>query len=299
MSINKRDGLCSIGVFYDGNYFLHISNYYNYVHARKARLSIAGLHQFIIDKVSVIEGRDSSLCRITDAHYFRSRLNARAASKRANQLFYDRAFDDILTNMGIITHYLPVRQLSEKRDERDLSVWLAMEAYEQSLLKQFDVFVLISANGDYQPLVRKINTLGTKVLLLSWDFEFENDEGERVVTKTSQDLLGEVSFHIPMFDASDHPPEGEEEVYESLFMKVNQAIPVENGEEGRFRSEVMSLKSGYGFIRYPNNNLFFHHSDVLNIDFEELYEGDKVEFRVDKNERGEDVAKDVLLLDED
>ena len=39
--------MIKIGVFYDGNYFLHVSNYYNYDHPRQRRLSITGLHKFI------------------------------------------------------------------------------------------------------------------------------------------------------------------------------------------------------------------------------------------------------------
>ncbi len=46
-----QDKLIRVGVFYDGNYFLHVSNYYNYEHIRKRRLSISGLHEFIRHQV--------------------------------------------------------------------------------------------------------------------------------------------------------------------------------------------------------------------------------------------------------
>ncbi|MEX1187886.1 MAG: cold-shock protein, partial [Bacteroidia bacterium] len=35
--INQQNGVTRIGVFYDGNYFLHVSNYYNYFHERRRR----------------------------------------------------------------------------------------------------------------------------------------------------------------------------------------------------------------------------------------------------------------------
>ncbi len=41
-----------VGVFYDGNYLLHASNYYNYIHGRRNRLSINGLHSFIRNQFS-------------------------------------------------------------------------------------------------------------------------------------------------------------------------------------------------------------------------------------------------------
>ena len=297
MSIKGKADVCSIGVFYDGNYFLHVSNYYNYVHTKKARLSIAGLHKYIISKVAEMESRKAEHCKIVDSHYFRSRLSARSARKRGNQLFYDRAFDDILMSQGIITHYLLQNEIpGSKKNDRDLSTWLAMEAFEQTLLKQFDVLVLISADGDYQPLIRKINTQGTRCTVLSWDFEYENEEGERIVTKTSQELLQEASYHISMYEAIE---DEQEQLADALFIKNVTATKVSNGEGDLYRSEVMSLKTGYGFIRHPNNNLFFHYTDLQNSEFSTVYEGDSVEFRIEKNERGDDVAKDVFLLDED
>jgi len=65
-----------IGVFYDGNYFLHVSNYYKYSHEKKNRLSLSGLHRFIRNKTAELCGVDEHLCHIVDAHYFRGRVNA-------------------------------------------------------------------------------------------------------------------------------------------------------------------------------------------------------------------------------
>lgn len=43
--MNRIDNtLLRVGVFYDGTYFSHVSNYYLYQHERKARLSIEGCH---------------------------------------------------------------------------------------------------------------------------------------------------------------------------------------------------------------------------------------------------------------
>ena len=72
-----------IGVFYDGNFLLHASNYYNYIHPVKRRLSVSGLHQFILRRVAEEEHIDPMWCQITEAHYFRGRLNAAEAAQRA------------------------------------------------------------------------------------------------------------------------------------------------------------------------------------------------------------------------
>lgn len=301
MSANKKS-LIRIGVFYDGNYFFHVSNYYNYAHERKSRLSISGLHNFVREYVADMEGTEKRYCQIVDAHYFRGRLSAREASQRGNQLYYERVFDDVLMSEGIITHYLPLRHVGGRREEKGIDVWLALEAFELTLFKKFDVVVFIASDGDYVPLMRKLNTLGTRVMVLSWDFEYTDHEGNNNVTRTSQDLLEEVTYPIAMHDVIDKGLRKNDSVISNLFVSsevrngnyLPKVLPQTDGEVSR--SEILAIKNGYGFIRFPPNNLFFHYSDVEDIDFNELMEGDPVEFEIGENSEGEPVAKNVRLL---
>ncbi|HIS33566.1 MAG TPA: NYN domain-containing protein [Candidatus Avirikenella pullistercoris] len=285
-----------IGVFYDGNFFLHTSNYYNYIHPQKRRLSINGLHQFIRYKVAEEEGIDVKDCRIVEAHYFRGRLNASDASQRGNQLYNDRVFDDILMSEGVSTHYLPLRNFFGRKEERGIDVWLALEAYELSLFRKLDVVVLVASDTDYVPLVRKLSSIGVKVVLLSWEFEYTSEEGKKVVTKTSHELLNLVSYPIPMHDLIVAGLDKGDELIESLF--VNDFKEGGSFEGHKEISEILSLKNGYGFIKYPNNNLFFHYQNVIG-DFTELQVGDTVEFVLDKNSEKQDIAKNVRKIDPD
>jgi cold shock CspA family protein len=59
------------------------------------------------------------------------------------------------------------------------------------------------------------------------------------------------------------------------------------------------MKNGYGFIKYPPNNLFFHASDMINADFQDLREGDPVEFSLGLNRDNDEVAKRVKLIFDD
>ncbi len=346
MQQSRRTKLTRIGVFYDGNYFLHVSNYYNYSHERRSRISISGLHAFIRSQVADSEDTDKNLCQIVDAHYFRGRLNAHEASQRGNQLFYDRLFDDILMSEGVVTHYLPVKTYQGYRQEKGIDVWLALETYELATYKEFDVVVLITADGDYVPLIRKLNTLGTRVMVLSWDFEYLNDEGEKMVTRTSQDLLEEVSYPVPMHEIIDNRLKKNDSMIRDLFVKqqprtdapprqfyqntaangngngngngvYQQNFTTDNlplllpGEsEGdddmqpdfdnpdeRHVSTVRSLKTGYGFINWPPNNLFFHYTSVTAGDFNDFQVDDEVSFRLGKNNEGKDIAIDVQVVE--
>lgn len=293
-----------IGVFYDGNYFYHVSNYYNYVHERQGRISIAGLHDFIRHKASDFEGNtDYRHCHIVDAHYFRGRLNAAEASQKGNQLYYERVFDDILMSEGVATHYLPVKSINGQRQDKDVDVWLALEAFELAFYKRFDILVLIASDGDYVPLVRKLNSLGTRVMLLSWDFEFCDDFGNQKVTRTSQDLLDVATYPIAMHELI-NSNESEKQLVSTLFVPKDVSnfsrktyTEADYGNEDVHESIILSLKTGYGFIKYPPTNLFFHFQSVNGCDFYDLQSGDMVRFRIARNEKGEDVAIDVELVD--
>lgn len=305
--ITQNNNLIRIGIFYDGNYFHHVSNYYNYVHDRKSRISIAGLHRFIRSQVAQEESIDTRECQIVEAHYFRGRLNARDASQRGNQLYYDRVFDDILISEGVIAHYLPIKSFNGHRTEKGVDVWLALDAYEKAITKKFEIIVLIASDGDYVPLIRKLNGLGTRVMVLSWDFEYTTEEGHKIVTRTSQDLLEEVTYPIAMNEIIDNRVRRNDPLVSNLFVQVDFVAPKPTSQAykdaglvagERKTSTVHSLKVGYGFIAFPPNNLFFHYTSLEDIDFNELREGDLVEFVVDYNDHGEPVAKQVKFLGE-
>jgi len=323
MTNNKDLSLTRIGVFYDGNYFLHVSNFYNYSHERKSRLSISGLHHFIKNHVAQQEGTDERLCQIVDAHYFRGRLNANEASEQENSLLYDRIFDDILMSEGVTTHYLPVKTKNGIRHEKGIDVWLALEAFELAFYKRFNVLVLIASDGDYVPLIRKLNTLGTRVMVLSWDFEYTNSYGKQMTTRTSQDLLEEVTYPVAMHEIIDNRVKKNDPLIAGLFVpkktermftkqrvsepsktekpslpnKPNETSTTALTSGGKKTSTIKGLKDGFGFINNQPKDAFFFHSSLVDYDFNDLEVGDKVEFKVEILEDGRYVAKEIKVVE--
>ena len=291
--MNSPCGSCRIGVFYDGNFLLHASNYYNYIHPVKRRLSQGGLHNFIRHRVAEEEGIEPSKCQIAQAHYFRGRLNAAEAAQRGNQLYNDRVFDDILMSEGIQPHYLPLRNLQGKKEERGIDVWLSLEAYELAMTGRIDTVVLIVSDTDYTPLMRKLTGLGLRIMLLSWEFEYVNDDGVKMVTKTSHELLSLATYPVAMHDVINYGVQQNNPLISEMFVAPD---PSRQAREQTFEtSEILSLKNGFGFIKYPNNNLFFHYQDVVG-EFADLNVGDPVEFTIEQNQQKQDVAKNVRKL---
>jgi uncharacterized LabA/DUF88 family protein/cold shock CspA family protein len=299
-----------VGVFYDGSYYTHVSNYYNYVHPHRRRLHIGGLHDFIRHQLAEREGTEPNLCHIIDAHFFRGRFAAREAMEKPNQLYYDRVFDEVLMYNGVQPHYLPLRDLAGRKKEKGIDVLMALETYELCMLKRYDVVVLIASDSDHVPLVRKLHALGCKTMLLGWDFEFTDEvSGELQTTRTSRDLWNEVSYPLQMTElVEDGLKEGDAVVKEMFVTKDPNKDPMLEPANGaaaptvdsseRHRSTVMSLFPSYGFIRYPDNNLFFLHEDVEHPTFADLLVGDEVEFNLAVNSRGQRVARHVKRLED-
>lgn len=295
-----------IGVFYDGSYFSHVSNYYNYVHPHRRRIHIGGLHDFVKHMVAEREGTKPNLCHIIDSHFFRGRFTAREANEKANQLYHDRVFDDVLMYNNVQTHYLPLKDTEGRKKEKGIDVLMALETYELCMLKRYDVVALVASDGDHVPTVRKLHALGCKTMLLGWDFEFTDSEtGVQVATRTSMDLWNEVSYPLQMHDLVDEGLKEDDQVVRELFVmreSVNRdheeqfSTMADEDPDARHTSTIMSIMNGYGFIRFPDNNLFFLRDDLEDIDFNDLHIGDPVEFGLAVNNRGQRVARAIKRI---
>jgi cold shock CspA family protein/uncharacterized LabA/DUF88 family protein len=299
--MENRESVIKIGVFYDGNYFLHVSNYYNYFHPKRRRISISGLHNFIKHYIAQEMGVDKRLCHVVDAHYFRGRMSAYEASQRGNQLYNDRLFDDVLMSESVVTHYFPARSKGIRKEEKGIEMWLALEALELAWMKQYDVMVIITSDGEYVPLIRKVNTRGTSVMVLSWEFEYTDDTGREIVTRTSGELLADVTYPVAMHDVIDEHIDTGFPI-SNLFVSQESAQKAHKTfiDKGDVKvSKTLNMKNGYGFVAYPPNNLFFHYLDIHDGDFNEIKDGDTVEFTIEVNDKGNEVAKNVRKVDEE
>jgi cold shock CspA family protein/uncharacterized LabA/DUF88 family protein len=298
-----------IGIFYDGYYFYKISNYYKYEHEKKSRISISGLHEFIRGEIASLTNMDMRKCQIIDAHYFKGRSLAKDMGEKVQS---ERVFEDILMRENIVSHYLPLRYAGEGTigQEKGIDVWLALEAYELAIYKHFDILVLIAGDGDYVPLVRKLHTLGTQVMLICWDFSYHNENGDIVETKTSRQLLSEVYYPVQMSLKID---QNNSEHLKDLFVterpqemtfnfsqkaasstwadpaaiheKQLEALSTTPWGAAEFVSTIFSVSpNGFGFIKdEERNNIFFHYSRLTNCDFSELKSGMRVRCTIEED----------------
>ena len=210
-----------------------------------------------------------------------------------------------------MTHYLPVTRNTEK----GVDVSLALETLELTIFKKFNIVVLIASDGDYVPLVRKLNALGTRVMVLGWDFEYVDDNGNTRNTITSTRLMNEVSYPLQMHRIinGEIAPRDRNFQVDSLFVQSNAFAfnpqEKEDGTEDYFAEQpaecqmtgrIVHLKNGYGFIAPDDgsDNIFFFWQDVQDCDFNELNINDAVTYEPGRNERGP-CAKNVARIGAD
>ena len=285
-----------IGIFYDGNYFSRVSRYYNYHHERRSRISISGLHSFLKAQVARLESADPRFCQIVDAHYFRGRLKASEAGQR-DVLLAERQFDDILVREGVTAHYLPLGPGGEK----GVDVMLALEAFELATYKKYDVVVLISADGDFLPLVRKLNSIGVRVMVTAWDIKFCDAVGVERETRTSQALLEEAAYPLLMNKIIDADPDLDSCGFflrPMLAMDPNSEVDQAAAKvdwamvdsDASVDGVVALLKDtgGYGFIRPDGTSetIFFHASALIGHEFSDISVGNRVRITVGQTDKG-------------
>ncbi len=192
--------LVRIAIFYEGSYFQQVTNHYRYSHGIGRRIDLGGLHAFVRWRVSELEEYPRGLCQIVEAHYFRGRFSLSDLEDKAGRdgkpgfveeaLRGERVFDQLLAQHNITPHYLRIDTRHDPPREKGVDVAMALEAFDVAVTRRLDWVVLMTADADYLPLVRKLAANGTRVMLLGWEFP-----GRTVVAKA---LIAEVADALPM-----------------------------------------------------------------------------------------------------
>ncbi|MBO4350953.1 MAG: NYN domain-containing protein [Proteobacteria bacterium] len=313
------ENVIKIGIFYDGNYLYHVSNYYVFHHKHHMRLSISGLHDFVRDEVARREHTTPDFCRIVDAHYFRGRYTTPIVEQKG-WIRGERIFEDVLMYNGVTTHFWPMTEGNEK----SVDVALALEAYEMTHLRQYDVCILVAGDSDYAPLVQKIQATGTRVMVLGWEFEFVNDRGLRHETHVSKRLMSDAIYPVMMSDVIEsgkydpgapislfvaRTTENEEDATDYWdddddMTPMGQPMPASDAAAAPISTEnlkyghiVLLNPSGWGFIVPESEgvDIFFCYADLIDVTFDKLRHNAMVSYTEGRNEKGP-IARTIRLV---
>ena len=183
----------SIGVFVDGGYYAKIDD--KLYETSGMRLDVTKLIHFIRSTVAEQSGVEKACSQVTENHYFRGRFRASEANVK-KILFSERKFEDALIENDVIFHYKHLREVKKNGEitiiEKGIDTWYALETFELTLLRQFEVVVLITGDADHEMIARKLKALKSRVLLLTWNMGKQSS--------TSPFLKEEVNWHIELSD---------------------------------------------------------------------------------------------------
>lgn len=291
----------SVAIFYDGNYMGRVSKYYGANNIVKYKLNIEVLHNYIIKEVTAIASDFLSDIYVSSSHYFRSRHSASEAVHRKSQLYRDRANDDVLSELNITSHFTPFSTNANSNDDSYISNWLSLELLEETTNKDIDIAVLVAGSNSYLPLLNKLASKGIDTMVVGWDTMMHSDSSLDI--KTCETIFEAADHTIVVNVALDQDAEGLNNLLTPIQITTRSASPshqaTENEEEDngeREISEILTLKPNFGFIRFPNNNLFFRATDYIG-SYDELKVGDTVEFIVEVNDDGQSIARKVAKVE--
>ena len=187
----NNNTIASIGVFIDGGYYAKINEALHEQYSQN--IVLEKLFKYIRNKISELSGEPYCNCIITQSHYYRGRYRAQDAANK-NILYPERRFEDNLIENDVVFHYKHLREM--KRDdettvvEKGIDVWFALDAFQLSLIHDFDYVVLITGDADHEMLVKKLQTIKCGVVLLTWNLGPQSS--------TSRLLREEVWKHIEL-----------------------------------------------------------------------------------------------------
>ena len=181
----------SIGVFIDGGYYAKIDE--GLKKNLSLQVNLGSLLAYLRRQVSAKYQVPYEDCQITENHYFRGRYRVYDANNK-HLLYSERKFEDALIENDVIFHYKHLREVKKGTEvtivEKGIDTWYALETYELTLLRKFEVVVLITGDADHEMIARKLKALKSRVLLLTWNMSEQSS--------TSRFLKEEANWHIEL-----------------------------------------------------------------------------------------------------
>ncbi|MEU4766632.1 NYN domain-containing protein [Actinosynnema sp. NPDC023794] len=254
-----------IGVFYDGTWFAYLSDFYATAHPRRARISLAGLHDAVRWHLHTRTGAALDDCVVHEAHYVRGRIETPAA-----------AFDAALAAAGVTRHDLPLHGGKEK----GVDVHFALEAWELATTAPLDWVVLITGDADFTPLATRLTGRGIGVVVPVVD-DRSAPELQPAWTPRTAAPLRAAATSTPAFDDLFAPADRLGYPLSRPFVRSTEVVASPAGTpRGRRRGTVTGWKPGqpHGFITDSRGSSWYASRDDLPTGLAMLPTGTPVSF---------------------
>ena len=197
--------ICRIGVFYDGSYVTKAQNYF--CSKQKGWLYFTPFHELIKHFIEKEEPGYSKY-KIVYAYWHQGLFPAHKAEHK--HLEKDRKRDIDLLKANI--QFKP-QEVSELQGEKGVDVALALDALELGIAGKIDVAVLVTGDGDFVPLVKKLAQYRIRVATVY--FEYKNEHNGNNYESFVDQFLKDLSDYYLDINSLEGNPE-----YTTLFHQL-------------------------------------------------------------------------------
>jgi len=179
----------------DGFSFKRINDFYRYEHKRRSRLNVAAMETYLRYEIERRFEWKSDIEHLEiEKHFYHP-------SENPTKTFYGRAvgevmlkFEGYLVDCGYVVHYAKrANNLKPRPNENIFSDWIIANE-----LRKYDIFVLLSTQGQYVNVLRQTTRCKIPSILIGWDSVCRNSAGESSQWKTDKVLIGYASAYCPL-----------------------------------------------------------------------------------------------------
>ena len=157
-------GLCRIGVFYDGSYFTY-AQYYFYAERKLGWMTFQAFHA-LVENFAQEKEQGYTIYKVVYAGWYQGLFGANQANE--HQLHVERNRHIDLMHAGVTPKYVP---MSQTQGEKGVDVALAIDALQVGLEGKIDIAVLVTGDGDLVPLAQALMKQGVRVAVAYFKYE--------------------------------------------------------------------------------------------------------------------------------
>ena len=179
----------------DGFSFKRISDFYKYEHKKRSRLNVAAMETYLRYEIArqLKWSCDSEKLDI-EKHFYYPGENPLKAFYKNDVKEAILKFERNLAESGYIIHYAQkINTLKPRPNKNIFTDWIIARE-----LKNYDIFTLLTTQGQYANIFRQIKRSNVKSILIGWDSNCKNSSGKNSLWKTDKTLMGYASIYCPL-----------------------------------------------------------------------------------------------------
>jgi hypothetical protein len=179
----------------DGFSFKRISDFYRYEHKKHSRLCLSAIETYLRYEIANwFEWNCGSEELYIEKHFYHPSENPQKAFYRNDVKEAILKFERSLTSSGYNVHYAQKANAQKPEPNKNIFIdWVIASA-----LRKYDIFILLTTQGQYASILKLTKRSNVKSILLGWDSFCKNSAGNDSLWKTDKALIKYANIYCPL-----------------------------------------------------------------------------------------------------